>query len=978
MTTEAAEAAEVGDTGSTHPSPPDRPRAGSGSRSAEPPAGPDSGASDGDDPTATAVFRVPVVSGRPPSPSPGRGEDDAPEPGEPRASGPGETGETGESREPGDAEGPERPGETGKSGGSGGSGGEVAGAGVPGTTEARHEDGGSILDSSVVDTSVIDTSVMVPAEDENGNDEGDRGDRGDRNDRAARRVPRTAGEAATPPPAALGTGPASPPRTGATASGAPADTTADLRRRSGPAPGRTAGSPATATATPPGPTGEAGGPVAKPSWAATLVRTAGTWLPPLLTVEGLIMYVLALRVAPGPLRGVDLTHIDGLGLISALPGTAFAAILLMITAFFVTIAQNTDRKFLLLFQIAAITFALHGAAALIEDTPRFHTAYVHAGFVEFINRTGMSSPILDARFAWPGFFALVAFVTKAAGVTDLTTIMRWTPLLSNLLYLLPFVLILRQVVATTRARWFAALLFVIVQWIGQDYLSPQGFTYAIYLAFVAIVLRWFGKVEPRGQTAPPKGRIRRLLARLDGLTSGELAHSTGVYDRSIMLIVLIGLFGTATASHQITPFMMLGVLTGLILLRRCSLSWALPFFLGLMVLAWISYQTVTFWSGHIDQLFGGLGRVLENLQRNTGDRIEGSDPRHAMVLMARLGICAVILLLAATGLLRRLRRGVGDRAALLLLCVPVLALGLQSYGGEIGLRIYLFALPGACILAAYAFFPNLPAGTAESPEETVPIRRRNIRFNPELTRRISLLLAAGCALVLAMAFLVARYGNEQFERVSKGEVQAMHYVYRHDEPSGRVLFLVPTIGPEVTPTIPWGERDFDKISYQQVLVDKNPAQLSSVIDKLRMLPPNTYLIASRGQAAYLQLNHGFPDDWAKRFRAALDVSPELKRVFNSRDAAVYTLKSYPKDAEIPEPQPLLGFGDRGSPLTPIGLGALGVTWAALFAYEMYRLRGLDRAPRTRRRILFVAVPAFVLAVAVIVERFIVIGFSQLQ
>ncbi|MEU8383583.1 hypothetical protein [Streptosporangium sp. NPDC048865] len=714
-------------------------------------------------------------------------------------------------------------------------------------------------------------------------------------------------------------------------------------------------------------------PAARPSRMRAVMQSAMVWLPPVLTIEGLIMYVLALRVAPGPLRGVDLNDIDGVGLISAMPPTAFAAILLMLVAFFVTIAQNTDRKFLLLFQIAAITFALHGAAALIEDEARFHTAYVHAGFVEYINRTGEASALLDARLAWPGFFALVGFVTKAAGVTDLTTIMRWTPLLSNLLYLLPFVLILRQVVATTRARWFAALLFVIVQWIGQDYFSSQGFTYAIYLAFVAIVLRWFGKVEPRDKPMPAKGFVRRLLARLDGLTPGELPHSTGVYDRAIMLIVLIGLFATATASHQITPFMMLGALTGLILLRRSSLSWGLPFFLGLMVLAWISYQTVAFWSGHIDQLFGGLGRILENLQSNTGDRIDGSDPKHALVLMARLGICGVILTLAAAGLFRRLRRGVGDRAALLLLCIPVLALGLQNYGGEIGLRIYLFALPGACILAAYAFFPNLPAGTEDAPEETVPIRKRNIRFNPELTRRISLLLAAGCAMVLAMVFLVARYGNEQFERVSASEVAAMHYVYDHDKPSARVLYLVPVVGEEVTPSIPWGERDFDKISYQQVLVDKNPAQLSTVIDKLRVSPPNTYLVATRGQAGYLQLNHGFPTDWAPRFRAALDAHKELKRVFNGEDAAVYTLRKYPEGAEIPEPGVPTGGSDPTSPWTPVGLGALGVTWIALFGYEVFRLRGRDQAARTRRRILFVAVPAFVLAVGVIVERFIVIG-----
>ncbi|GAA3087061.1 hypothetical protein [Streptosporangium carneum] len=1091
MTTEAAEAAEVENDDSARPSSPERTHAGSEDRPAdatspeeteearepqdareagetpseetdtslEGPAEPSSETLGGDDPSATAVFRIPVRKTPPSAPGP-REEapegDDSPEgrvprPDSPEASetdgaresrgeaDPAESEETSDDREaPGDrdaaesAEDPEDPetadaGETpgGRDAPEGaedtgdpetagdrdaaesaeGSGGGNA-PGEPDALEAAEGSGdpdapedpdapdddtsilavsvidvsvvdasasglsglsgteGSLVDASVTDASIEDTSVidvsgivrdLGKAKDEEVKDEETETD-----EEAASDGAETTAELRLPSPSRV---PAAQPPAASALSPSGVSAVPEAVAASAPA-----------SVPPSGPQAR----TERISWTERLARTSGAWLPPLLTVEGLIMYVLALRVAPGPLRGVDLSHIDGLGLISALPVTAFAAIALMITAFFVTIAQNTDRKFLLLFQIAAITFALHGAAALIEDTPRFHTAYVHAGFVEFINRTGTSSPILDARFAWPGFFALVAFVTKAAGVTDLTMILRWTPLLSNLLYLLPFVLILRQVVATTRARWFAALLFVIVQWIGQDYFSPQGFTYAIYLAFVAIVLRWFGKVEPREEGAPPKGRIRRLLARLDGLTPGELTHSTGVYDRSIMLIVLITLFGTATASHQITPFMMLGALTGLILLRRSSLSWGLPFLLGLIVLAWISYQTVTFWSGHIDQLFGGLGRILENLQSNTGDRIEGSDSRHALVLMTRLGICAAILLLAAVGLLRRLRRGVGDRAALLLLCVPVLALGLQSYGGEIGLRIYLFALPGACILAAYAFFPNLPAGTAEAPEETVPIRRRNIRFDPRLTRRISLLLAAGCALALSMAFLVARYGNEQFERVSSGEVAAMHYVYQHDEPSGRVLYLVPIIGPEVTPTIPWGEQDLGKIAYEQVLVDKNPAQLSSVIDKFRVSPPNTYLVASRGQAAYLQLNHGYPADWEQRFRAALDSSKELKRVFTSDAAAVYTLRNYPKGAEIPEPQPLSGLGDRGSPMTPIGLGALGVTWISLFAYELYRLRGLDQSAKARRRILFVAVPAFLLAVAVIVERFIVIGFSQLQ
>nr|BFE82651.1 hypothetical protein GCM10020093_052520 [Planobispora longispora] len=230
-------------------------------------------------------------------------------------------------------------------------------------------------------------------------------------------------------------------------------------------------------------------------------------------------------------------------------------------------------------------------------------------------------------------------------------------------------------------------------------------------------------------------------------------------------------------------------------------------------------------------------------------------------------------------------------------------------------------------------------------------------------------------MLLSIAFLVARYGNEQFERVSTGEVAAMHYIYEHDEPSGRVLYLVPLIGPEVTPSIPWGEQDFDKIEYQQVLVDKNPAVISSAIDKLRVSPPNTYLVVSRGQAAYLQLNHGFPAGWDKRFRAALDSSRLLKRVFSNGDAAVYTLRSQSGNAAIPASRGLSGPGDRTSPWTPVGLGALVASWAALFAYQLIRLRGPGRGRWARRLLMGIAVPAFVVSVAVVVERFVVIGFT---
>ena len=162
------------------------------------------------------------------------------------------------------------------------------------------------------------------------------------------------------------------------------------------------------------------------------------------------------------------------------------------------------------------------------------------------------------------------------------------------------------------------------------------------------------------------------------------------------------------------------------------------------------------------------------------------------MLDVRAALAAVVVIMAVLGLLRRRRRGIEDRAALVLMCVPFLAFGLQSYGGEIALRIYLFALPAACILAALLFFPAArQAG-------------RSWR---------ALAAAAACAIVFVVAFFVARYGNEAFEQVPRGELTAMNYIYAHDSAGTRLVWLSPAPTVDNTPQMPWQYRDIEKVDY---------------------------------------------------------------------------------------------------------------------------------------------------------------------
>ncbi|CAM5472050.1 hypothetical protein SRIMM317S_05562 [Streptomyces rimosus subsp. rimosus] len=199
---------------------------------------------------------------------------------------------------------------------------------------------------------------------------------------------------------------------------------------------------------------------------------------------------------------------------------------------------------------------------------------------------------------------------------------------------------------------------------------------------------------------------------------------------------------------------MLGVLTFLVLVRRTSL-W-LPLLFGVVVVVWIGYLAEPYWSGHFDELFGGLGGIGGNVSSSVAGRIGDGDSVHKLVLYARVALAGGVLALACWGVLQRRAAGFSERSLLVLTFVPFLAFGMQSYGGEMALRVFMFALPGACVLGALALFPRA-AGT----------RRGLGPFAALLT-----------GVVLITGFLVARWGNEPFERVRPGEVAAMDYRLR--------------------------------------------------------------------------------------------------------------------------------------------------------------------------------------------------------
>ncbi|MBT1096246.1 lipopolysaccharide biosynthesis protein [Streptomyces sp. Tu102] len=658
-----------------------------------------------------------------------------------------------------------------------------------------------------------------------------------------------------------------------------------------------------------------------------------------LLIAALLLYwVPALRLGESDLDGMG-----GLGLISVLPPPTLLGAALLAVTFASLLWLGREHRALLLITLLATVVSLHALPALIETEPRFATAWQHLGFLDYIDRTGSAVPDLDARWSWPGFFAVAAFAAKACGVSDPAELIRWWPLTMQLLYLVPMFLLVRHMRASWRAKWTGIWVFVLSGWVGQDYFSPQGFTYLLYLVFAAVLLVWF--------RAPRVIWTKRRPGELE-------VEPTDRRQRAVLLMVVIGLFAASVPAHQLTPFVMLGVLTALVLVGRSELR-GLPILFGVMVTVWIGFMAEPYWSGHFDELFGGVGGVGSNVSSSVSGRIEGGSSTHKLVLYVRVLLAGGVMAFACWGWWRRRFHHYRERSLLVLTFVPFLGFGMQSYGGEMALRVFMFALPGAALLTGLAFFPRTGVTAKERDKDRVSLAP---------------LAALMAGLVLMGGFLVARWGNEPFERVKPGEVAAMEYVYAHDDPSLRLLWLSSDPVNDVTPAMPWGSRDMEKVSYLPTQAPVDPVLVSGLVKALKDAGPNSYLMINRGQVTYLRLDVGYSASWETRLLLNLDKRQELKRVFANSDVTMYALRKQPAGA-VPKADPgPIGPQVTWTPWSVVGGLAAVALIVLLMAREIVRVAAAPSVRQLRwlQSSFWFSLPLLAVLLASLVQRFLTI------
>jgi len=592
----------------------------------------------------------------------------------------------------------------------------------------------------------------------------------------------------------------------------------------------------------------------------------GMKMPKPMEAASVLLPLCALFLWAISLQYVNIRDTTDLGLVSVLPASIIIALVILTISFCLTLQQPELRVPIILLHLFLLIFMLYGITTLVEEAPRFAVVYRHAGYTEYIMRTGSVDPGLDAYFNWPGFFVLSAFVTQIIGYHDILPLAAWAPVFFNLIYLGPLYMIYTSATTDKRLVWLGPWFFYLANWIGQDYFSPQGFNFFLYLVIIATLLKWFKVTNGAQQRIPGRlwqrlGRFLPLMQKLYmWLTAPDTLCTPGQPRQRIALLIgLVIIFALVVFSHPLTPFFVLASVTTLVIFRRCTPRW-LPILMAIMTGAWIIFMAQAYLAGHLNDVSGDLGQVNNIITANVAARVVGS-PEHIFIGAIRVVMTVAIWGLAFIGAVFRLRRGYRDASYILLAIAPFSLIVANSYGGEMLLRIYLFSLPLVVFFAAALFY--ITSASGRSRKMTVAV--------------------TGVSLILLGGFLFTRYGNERMDYMTYAEVDSAHYLYSIAPPNSLLI--------GGWDNDPMQFQDLEKYNYVSLAdISANAITAQNVNAIVQFIQgqkhSDAYLIITRSQKAAAELSSGLPPGALDRLENALLRSRKFILMYSNPDAQI--------------------------------------------------------------------------------------------
>lgn len=541
-----------------------------------------------------------------------------------------------------------------------------------------------------------------------------------------------------------------------------------------------------------------------------------------------------------------------LGLVAVLPYPFWAGLLLLNVAFIVALrgdAAGPASRPVMVWLVVVLVLVLFGTAAFVTDIPRGEVAFRHLGIADALSGTRGIDPDIDAYFNWPGFFALLATVLNATGL-DPVTVALWAPVLNMGLWLAALGVLTRYLTSDPRRRWLVVWLFCLGNWQDQDYLSPQAFGFFLYLVLIALVI---GPLAARTPEFRGFGR-----ANLAEWWLGRSPAEPRPGHRVSALVVTLLLVTVIVASHQLTPFMVLIAITALTLSGRVWPS-RLPLIIGVVLALWLAYPASAYLVGNPPLAEGGL---VAAVQANVVDRVSGT-AGHVLVVQVRVVLTLVLWALALAGAVRDWRRGRLDTRVVLLAVTPLLLFPVQLYGGEMLIRVSLFALPFIAIQACSVL---LPADGSTRPSSRA---------------------AGGLVLIcflLAMMTVTGRFGNAQYDVFTDDEIAAVDAAQSLAPPGATIISAA-------APT-PWRSEAYLDHRYRTIdyLCESDLSTATCgplVYGYARQHPAGAVVLLTRSSEASLVLQGNSTPGGFDELEEWLSTQPGVELAFSNADARAY-------------------------------------------------------------------------------------------
>ncbi|HEV7948993.1 MAG TPA: hypothetical protein VGP24_04415, partial [Glaciihabitans sp.] len=165
------------------------------------------------------------------------------------------------------------------------------------------------------------------------------------------------------------------------------------------------------------------------------------------------------------------------GLLPEFPATWYIGVALAAVLCIGSVVRFQFPTGLMSASVASLVVMLYGSAGLVEEAPRLPWIYKHIAVTSYIDANGAVDPQIDLYNRWPGFFSTSAFLGQAIGYPNPVDYAAWAEVGFALIGVVLVLAIARVFSRNSQWVWTVALVFIVGNWVGQNYYSPQAFAF---------------------------------------------------------------------------------------------------------------------------------------------------------------------------------------------------------------------------------------------------------------------------------------------------------------------------------------------------------------------------------------------------------------------------------------------------------------------------------------------------------------------